>query len=105
VVIASREYWPLPWYFRGNRWDRIEFYRSMKDFDTLMQKKPDVIIFSDTESYPSIPGYQKRHYRHYYWFSLSDNLDRLPAYYLLRDGKTGSTGFDVFTRERVPGEA
>ena len=26
VVIASKNYWPLPWYYRGDRWNKIKFY-------------------------------------------------------------------------------
>ena len=97
VVIASKDYWPLPWYFRGSKWDRVQFYGSVADVDTLTEKNPGVIILHDTESYPSITGYQKKTYRLSYWFSFYDNENRLPEYYLRRDGKTGSINIDVFT--------
>jgi len=97
VVIASKDYWPLPWYYRGDRWNKIEFYGSLMSTDTLTQKSPGVIILHDTESYPSIPGYQKRTYKLSYWFSFYDNEKRLPEYYLRRDGKMGSINIDVFT--------
>ncbi len=97
TVIASRDYWPLPWYYRGGRWDEVKFYRTMKDLDTMLRMKPDVIIFHDTESYPSLPGYVKKTYKLSYWFSYYDNQDRLAEYYFLRDGKMGSIKIDVFT--------
>jgi predicted membrane-bound mannosyltransferase len=102
VVIASKDYWPLPWYFRGDRWDRIEFYGSLTDEQTLVQKNPGVIILHDSESYPSLPGYQKKTYKLSYWFSFYDNEKRLPEYYLRRDGRMGSINIDVFTPAGAP---
>jgi uncharacterized protein (TIGR03663 family) len=101
VVIASKDYWPLPWYYRGSKWDRIQFYGSLTDIDTLTAKNPGVIILHDSESYPSIPGYEKTTYKLSYWFSFYDNEKRLAEYYLRRDGKMGSINIDVFTP--VPG--
>jgi uncharacterized protein (TIGR03663 family) len=97
VVIASKDYWPIPWYYRGDRWNKIEFYGALASVDTLTQKDPGVIILHDTESYSSIPGYQKKTYKLSYWFSFYDNEKRLPEYYLRRDGKMGSINIDVFT--------
>jgi predicted membrane-bound mannosyltransferase len=97
VVIASKDYWPLPWYFRGEKWKRVQFYGSLTDVDTLTQNTPDVIILHDTESYPYLEGYQKKTYRLSYWFSWYDNEDRLPEYYIRRDGRIGSINIDVFT--------
>jgi uncharacterized protein (TIGR03663 family) len=97
VVIASQDYWPLPWYFRGSKWDKVVFYGNVTDVDTLTEKNPGVIILHDTESYPSITGYQKKTYKLSYWFSFYDNEKRLPEYYLRRDGKIGSINIDVFT--------
>lgn len=97
VVIASKDYWPIPWYFRGDKWNKIEFYGGITDVDTLTQKSPGVIILHDSESYGSIAGYQKRTYKLSYWFSFYDNEKRLPEYYLRRDGKMGSINIDVFT--------
>jgi uncharacterized protein (TIGR03663 family) len=102
VVIASKDYWPLPWYFRGDRWERIEFYGSLTDEQTLVQKNPGVIILHDSESYPSLPGYQKTTYKLSYWFSFYDNEKRLPEYYLRRDGRMGSINIDVFTPLGAP---
>ena len=98
VVIASEHYWPLPWYYRGDIWlTKVVFYGKNTDVVTLTQKNPGVIILHDTESYPSIPGYQKKTYKISYWFSFYDNEKRLPEYYLRRDGKMGSINIDVFT--------
>lgn len=101
VVIASKDYWPLPWYYRGNRWNKISFYGNMTEIDTLTQNHPGVIILHDTESYPTIDGYNKTTYKLSYWFSVYDNQNRLIDYYLHRDGKMGSINIDVFTPNRT----
>ncbi len=104
VIIASKDYWPLPWYYRGSYWkERVEFYGDRTDVETLTRNSPGVIILHDTESYPSIPGYDKRTYKLSYWFSFYDNQDRLATYYLRRDGRMGSINIDVFTP--LPGYA
>jgi uncharacterized protein (TIGR03663 family) len=97
VVIASENYWPLPWYYRGDRWDKIKFYGDIVEEQTLTQDKPGVIILHDAASYPSIEGYDKKTYKLAYWFSYYDNENRLIAYYLHRDGRMGSINIDVFT--------
>jgi uncharacterized protein (TIGR03663 family) len=104
VVIASKDYWPLPWYYRGSKWDKIQFYGDRMDADTLTEKHPGVIILHDSESYPSIPGYQKKTYKLSYWFSFYDNEKRLLEYYLRRDGTMGSINIDVFTPVAQPAE-
>jgi uncharacterized protein (TIGR03663 family) len=101
VVLASKDYWPLPWYYRGNRWNKIIFYGQREDEAPLLRQKPDLIIFHDTESYSSLPEYDKKMYRLSYWFSYWDNQDRLIEYYFLRDGKIGSINLDVFVRNRT----
>lgn len=97
VVIASKDYWPLPWYYRGDRWNKIVFYGQVEDPTTLTDSHPGVIILHDTESYPSIPGYTKKTYKLSYWFSFYDNDNRLFDYYMHRDGTMGSINIDVFT--------
>jgi len=97
VVVASKDYWPLPWYYRGSKWDKISFYGDITDENTLTKDHPGVIILHDTESYPSIEGYDKKTYKLSYWFSLYDNQNRLLDYYLHRDGQMGSINIDVFT--------
>ncbi|MFA4859605.1 flippase activity-associated protein Agl23 [Methanoregula sp.] len=99
VVIASEHYWPLPWYYRGDVWNKkIKFYGGITDIGTITWNDPGMIILHDTESYPSLEGYQKKTYKLSYWFSFDDNKNRLPDYYLHRDGKMGSINIDVFTR-------
>ena len=100
VVVASKDYWPLPWYYRGDRWNKIKFYGDLVDEETLTQDHPGVIILHDTESYSSIEGYDKQTFKLSYWFSVYDNDNRLLDYYLHRDGKMGSINIDVFTPHR-----
>ena len=97
VVIASKDYWPLPWYFRGSNWDKITLYSTIPEEKELTENHPGVIIFHDTESLASLPDYDKKTYKLAYWFSYYDNSNRLPDYYLHRDGKMGSINIDVFT--------
>jgi uncharacterized protein (TIGR03663 family) len=101
VVVASKDYWPLPWYYRGDRWNKIKFYGDRKDENTLTEKNPGVIILHDTESYPVIEGYNKKTYKLSYWFSFYDNENRLVDYYFHRDGKMGSINIDVFTIQKA----
>ena len=101
VVIASKDYWPLPWYYRGDHWSKIQFYGDRADETTITEKKPEVIILHDTESYPVLPGYDKKTYKLSYWFSFYDNEKRLIDYYLHRDGKMGSINIDVFTLHKT----
>jgi len=98
VVIASKDYWPLPWYDRGHGWDKIRFYGEILEEGEIMRQLPDMVITHDLESYPELPGYHKRTYKLSYWFSYQDNQDRIPAYYFLRDGPMGSINLDIFTR-------
>jgi len=100
VVVASQNYWPLPWYYRGDQWNKIKFYGDTTDEQTLIQGKPGVIILHDAASYPSIQGYDKNTYKLGYWFSFYDNENRLIDYYLHRDGRMGSINIDVFTPQQ-----
>ena len=97
VVVASKNYWPLPWYYRGDRWKKITFFGDISDEKTLTKDKPGVIILHDAASYPSIEGYNKKTYKLSYWFSFYDNENRLFDYYFHRDGKMGSINLDIFT--------
>lgn len=98
IVIVSKDYWPLPWYFRGYRWDKITLYSTVPEADMITEGKPDMIICHDTESFTAIEGYDKKTYKLAYWFSYYDNSNRLPDYYLHRNGKMGSINIDVFIR-------
>ncbi len=100
VVIASKNYWPLPWYYRGERAEKLLYYGYLLEERTLLATNANLIITYDVESYESLPGYTKRTYRNNYWFSFYDNQDRLIPYYFLRDGKMGSMNFDVFLKNQ-----
>ena len=99
VVLASKNYWPLPWYYRGSRWNKITMYGERVDESTLTGSDPDVILLHDTESYDTLYRYDKTTYKLSYWFSYYDNQDRLFEYYMHRDGKMGSINIDVFARK------
>jgi uncharacterized protein (TIGR03663 family) len=101
VILASKDYWPLPWYYRGKKWEKITMYGDRVDVSTLTDPQPGIIIMHDTESYRSLDGYNKTTYRLGYWFSFYDNQNRLFEYYLHRDGTVGSINIDVFTRQNV----
>jgi predicted membrane-bound mannosyltransferase len=98
VVLASKNYWPLPWYYRGSRWNKITMFADRMDIPTLTGSHPDLIILHDGASYESIEGYDKVTYKLSYWFSFYDNQDRLLLYYLHRDGRMGSINIDLFKR-------
>jgi len=97
VVIASKDYWPLPWYFHGDLWKKITLYTTVPDEKTLTEKHPGVIITQDPGGPSSIEGYDEKTYKLDYWFSYYDNSNRLFDYFLHRDGKMGSINIDVFT--------
>lgn len=98
TAIASDRYWPLPWYYRGDKSEKISYYGRKIDENTFRSGKFDVVITSDEDSYDSLPGFEKRTYNLNYWFSWYDNKDRILAYYFLRDGKMGNMRLEVFVR-------
>ncbi len=98
VVIASENYWPLPWYYRGEKWDKMRFYGKIIENGSVYDINPDMVITHDMSSYPSLEGYDKVTYKLSYWFSIYDNEQRIPEYYFKRDGKLGSINIDVFTK-------
>ncbi|MDD1653230.1 MAG: hypothetical protein LUQ64_01655, partial [Methanomicrobiales archaeon] len=103
VAISSKNYWPLPWYFRGDAGKNISYFSRRVDEDVLYREPYDVIIAYDVESYQVLSGYGKQTYRLNYWFSWYDieqsgNVPcRVLEYYVLRDGKVGSMNLDIFT--------
>lgn len=105
VVIASENYWPLPWYYRGHGWDKMLFYGKRIDEPAIYPLNADMVITHDQSSYPSLTGYNKTTYKLSYWFSIYDQEKRIPEYYFLRDGKLGSMNIDVFTRPGLSEEA
>lgn len=99
VVIASENYWPLPWYYYGDRWnEKMHFYGKRIDEGAISQVNPDMVITHDQSSFVSLQGYDKKTYKLSYWFSIYDNENRIPEYYVKRDGKMGSINIDIFTR-------
>ncbi|MDK2974406.1 MAG: hypothetical protein PWP08_777 [Methanofollis sp.] len=98
VAIASDRYWPLPWYYRGNRSANLSYFGKKIDETSIEAGNYDLVIASDEDSYPSLPGYEKQTCNLNYWFSWYDNKDRIPQYYFFRDGKMGNMRIDVFTR-------
>lgn len=101
VAITTDNYWPLPWYYRGQANSHIAYLPVGISPDTLRARDFDLVISHDLESYPSLPGYEKETFRHSYWFSTHDNSDRLLEYYVTRKGITGSVNWDVFVRENL----
>jgi uncharacterized protein (TIGR03663 family) len=99
VAIASKNYWPLPWYYRGVMAKKLSYYGQKVDEKTLYDNTYDLVIAYDAESYPSLEGYTKRTIKLNYWFSYYDNQNRLLEWYFKRDGKMGSMNLDLFTRE------
>ena len=98
VVIASNTYWPLPWYYRGEKWQKIQLYGGRVEPETWKYLDPDVIITHDIESYSYLDGYDKLMLHQSYWFSWFDNQHRPLEWYFLRDGKRGTVNFDVFVK-------
>jgi uncharacterized protein (TIGR03663 family) len=98
VAVATPHYWPLPWYYRGDRGEMLHYYQKTEDSSFYESGDYDLVICHDEESFASLESYEKRTYRGSYWFSYYDNKDRLLPYYLLRDGKLGSRNLDVFIR-------
>jgi uncharacterized protein (TIGR03663 family) len=98
VVIASDSYWPLPWYYRGEKWDKMRFYGKLIDAPDIYTINADMVITHDMSSYASLEGYNESTYKLSYWFSVYDNENRIPEYYFLRNGKMGSINIDVFTK-------
>ncbi|PWR70755.1 flippase activity-associated protein Agl23 [Methanospirillum stamsii] len=100
VVVTSDSYWPLPWYYRGTKWNKIQFYGKKVDPVIWAGKDPDVIIAHDIDSYSSLAGFEKREYHLSYWFSWYDNQNRPLQWFFLRDGEMGTVNLDVFVREK-----
>ena len=100
VAVASKNYWPLPWYYRGVMAKKLSYYGNKVSEATFHDNDFDLVIAYDAESYPSLDGYTKRTIKLDYWFSLYDNEDRLLEWYFKRDGKMGSMNLDLFTRVR-----
>lgn len=98
VAIATDNYWPLPWYYRGDGASKLSYYSQKVSESTIYGGDFDLVITHDGDTYPTLDGYVKETYRLNYWFSYEENKDRLLEYYFLRDGKVGSRNLEVFSR-------
>jgi uncharacterized protein (TIGR03663 family) len=98
VAVASKNYWPLPWYYRGIMAKKLSYYGNKVGERAIYDNDYDLVIAYDADSYESLDGYTKRTIKLDYWFSLYDNENRLPEWYFKRDGKMGSMNLDLFTR-------
>jgi predicted membrane-bound mannosyltransferase len=99
VAIASDDYWPLPWYYRGNATKKLSYYSKRVDESVVTGQDFDLVITRDDDTYASLPGFEKQRYKINYWFSYYDNKDRVLEYYFKRDGKMGSMNFDIFIKQ------
>jgi uncharacterized protein (TIGR03663 family) len=105
VAVASENYWPLPWYYRGAAGTKLSYYGKRVDESTIYENHFDLVIAYDQSSYPFLNGYEKRTIKLNYWFSYYDNQDRLLEWYFERNGKMGSMNLDIFTRVRPSGSS
>ncbi|WP_292519918.1 flippase activity-associated protein Agl23 [Methanoculleus sp.] len=98
VAIATENYWPLPWYYRGDNASKLSYYSQKVSEATIYGGDFDMVITHDGNTYPTLDGYVKETSRLNYWFSYDENKERLFEYYFLRDGNMGSRNIEVFTR-------
>ena len=98
VAIATDNYWPLPWYYRGENASKLSYYSQKVSEPTIYSGDFDVVITRDDDTYPALEGYTKEAYRLNYWFSYEENKDRLLEYYFLRNGNVGNRIIEVFTK-------
>ncbi|KAF5046630.1 hypothetical protein DSECCO2_468830 [anaerobic digester metagenome] len=98
VAVATDSYWPLPWYYRGDRGSKLSYYSQKVGEPTIYGGDFDLVITHDADTYPVLEGYTKETFRLNYWFSYDENKDRLLEYYFLRDGKMGSRNLEIFSR-------
>ncbi|KAF1078163.1 flippase activity-associated protein Agl23 [Methanogenium sp. MK-MG] len=97
-AVTTEGVWPLPWYYRGERAEKITYLSSVADNpDYFADGTYDVIVSGSPDGFSNVTGYLRRDViRQSYWFSIYDNGDRLAAYYFLRDGKLGSVNWNIF---------
>ena len=98
VAVATDSYWPLPWYYRGERASKLSYYSQKVSEPTIYGGDFDLVLTHDGDTYPTLEGYVKETSRLNYWFSYEENKERLLEYYFLRDGKSGSRNLEVFSR-------
>ncbi|MBR1369165.1 glycosyl transferase [Methanocalculus chunghsingensis] len=98
VAIATDIYWPLPWYYRGERWEPFTLYGDRPNEGSLISGNYDLIITHDRNSFDALPGYEKVTLRHSYWVTYHEVKGNLVWYYFTRQVATGGQNFDVFRR-------
>jgi len=98
TAIATDNYWPLPWYYRGENASKLAYFSQKVSEATIYGGDYDLVITHDGDTYPALEGYEKETYRLNYWFSYEENKNRLLEYYFLRDGKMGSRNIEVFSK-------
>lgn len=98
TAVTSESVWPLPWYYRGDRSEKLTYLSSMADNpEYFADGTYDVIVSHNPDGFSDVPGYLRTDViRQSYWFSIYNNEDRLPAYYLFRDGTLGSVNWNIF---------
>ena len=98
TAVTSEGVWPLPWYYRGDRSEKLAYLPSVADNpEYFADGKYDVVVSHNPDGFLDLPGYVKTSViRQSYWFSIYENKHRLPAYYLFRDGKMGSVNWNIF---------
>ena len=101
TVVLTDAYWPLPWYFRGDAWQKIALLAGKPDPSLILENHPDLVVLPSGNSYAPemLPGYRKQEYVYNYSFSLPLVSDHLPGWYLMRDGERLTTVIDVFSRD------
>ena len=77
VAVATDSYWPLPWYYRGDRGSNLSYYSQKVSEPTIYGGDFDLVITHDADTYPVLEGYTKETFRLNYWFSYDENKDRL----------------------------
>ncbi|NLA38565.1 MAG: TIGR03663 family protein [Methanomicrobiales archaeon] len=103
VAVASKSYWPLPWYYRGEAASKLIYYSNKVDESTIYSGDFDLVITEGSDTYPALEGYVKETHRLNYWFSYTENKDRLLEYYFFRNGNVGSRSLEVFSRGPAAG--
>jgi predicted membrane-bound mannosyltransferase len=98
TAIATDNYWPLPWYYRGENASKLAYFSQKVSEATIYGGDYDLVNTHDGDTYPALEGYEKETYRLNYWFSYEENKNRLLEYYFLRDGKMGSRNIEVFSK-------
>jgi len=98
TAVTTEGVWPLPWYYRGDRSEKLTYLSSMADNpEYFADGGYDVIVSHNPDGFSDVQGYVRTDViRQSYWFSIHDNRDRLAAYYLFRDGKVGSVNWNIF---------